>query len=189
MHERRANERVVVADMPALVIDRSQLRCFDATVRDFSRAGCSIISRNVADFPEEFGLQIAEVEDLIIARVLWRSENRAGVVFDWEEQALPDGRKEKRVEVTIPATISNMDGQKQAMCTIREASKSGCRIESEALRQLDNDVLIRIKAMKMSLRGKIVWRDNSTAGVNLLWKVAKKAPMLSEIEAARPPSP
>jgi hypothetical protein len=107
------------------------------------------------------------------------------VAFDWEEQALPDGRKEKRVEVTIPATISNLDGQNQTMCTIREASKSGCRIETDALRQLSNDVLIRIKAMRMSLRGKIIWRDNSTAGVSLMWKMAKKAPLLSEMNVAR----
>lgn len=154
----------------------------------FQPAGCSILSRNAAEFPEEFGLQIAEIEDLIIARVLWRDENCVGVAFDWEEQALPDGRKEKRVEVTIPATISNLDGQKQAMCTIREASKSGCRIETDALRQLSNDVLIRIKAMRMSLRGTIVWRDVSTAGVSLRWKTAKKASVLSEMNPAKPPS-
>ena len=178
MQERRTVERVALGDMPALVIDRCQLRCFESTVKDFSRTGCSIISRNVAEFPDEFGLQLAEMEDLIIARVKWRRDNCVGVAFDWDEPALPDSRKEKRVEVSIPATISNAGSDKLVMCTIREASKSGCRIETEHLRQLDNDVLINIEAMKTSLRGRIVWRDDPMAGVSLMWKTAKKAPRI-----------
>ena len=179
MQDRRTVERVALGDLPALVIDRCQLRCFEATVKDFSRTGCSIISRNVAEFPVEFGLQIAEMEELIIARVKWRRDNCAGVAFDWDEPALPDSRMEKRVGVRIPATISNVDSDRLVRCTIREASKSGCRIETEHLRQLDNDVLISIEAMKTSLRGRIVWRDDPMAGVSLMWKTAKTAPQLA----------
>ena len=178
MQERRTDERVALADIPALVIDRGNLRCFDATVKDFSRSGCSVISRNVAEFPVEFGLQIAEMEELIIAKVMWRRDNCAGVAFDWDEPALPESRVEERVGVAIPATISNADGNRLVRCTILEASRSGCRIETEHLRQLNNDVLINIGTMKMALRGRIVWRDDALAGVSLMWKTAKKAPQL-----------
>src|SRR5690606_13637626 len=103
MHTRPIEAVIARAEAPALVIDRGALRCFDAVVRDFTRVGCTLISRSAPEFPAEFGLQVADFDELIIARVLWQRDNCAGVTFEWDEPALPDSRRETRVGVSIPA--------------------------------------------------------------------------------------
>lgn len=74
-------------------------------------------------------------------------------------------RKEKRVQVARPAWVSGPDGEPRIRCVVRDASPSGCKISSDAILDLPDDVLIHPDGMSQPLRGRIVWRKDNFVGI------------------------
>jgi hypothetical protein len=187
MHDRRADTRALLTHTPALVIDREGLRSFEATVSDFSQAGCSVTSPRVLEFPVEVGLQIRGFEEIIPGRVVWRQRNRAGIEFARADQA-GDDRSDTASTISIAATACNLTGGLRVRCTIEEATRTTCRIASDQIDRLHDDIVIRIKARKVAIRGRIMWRAGDCAGVRLMWKTAGKGTRRPISVADVPPS-
>lgn len=50
-------------------------------------------------------------------------------------------------------------------CTIRDASRTGCKLESQKIDRLDDDVFLAIRGFREPIRGRIVWREGNFAGI------------------------
>lgn len=185
MKERRKDPRMALQEVPALIIDRERLDHINATIRDFSKTGCQILTKEARSLPQEVGLHIEGIEELILGEIVWRTEDVAGVEFRWKESTSSDKRREERFKVSIPVAISNRDGSELVRCTVNEASKSGCRIEVGNIDNLDDDIHVQMRKMDFPIDGRIMWRGDKCAGVKLFWKVAKKAPDAPKIPRAR----
>lgn len=168
------DRRTLTTAFPVLVVDRQRLRCYNARVQDFSKSGCTIRHAQPGKLPEIMSLEIEGMAALINARVLWRKAQRVRVEFLWDEDSRPDNRGERRVAVSIPAHVCNVNGTLAANCVIVEASRSGCRIEGPLVGELDDHVLIKIERIKSPVPGTIVWRDGKRAGIKLLWNTATR---------------
>lgn len=58
---------------------------------------------------------------------------------------------------------------KLADCFICDASRTGCRISSEALSELPDDLLIEIPGLAEPILSLIVWRKDNMAGLEFMW--------------------
>lgn len=186
MPERRTGSRLLFEEMPAVVIDRERLHCVNATVRDFNKTGCQVVCDRLDEFPDQITLQIRGVEEMLLCDVVWRKDGVAGVNFGWTDASGDNKRQEERFKVHIPATIFNRSGKHHARCEISEASRSGCRIEINDMAEFydDDDVHIKIRTMRLPIKGKIIWRGDKCAGVKLHWKMAMKAPNINEVSSS-----
>jgi hypothetical protein len=119
----------------------------------------------------EVGLRIRGFEEIIPGRVVWRQRNRAGIEFARADPA-GDARGDTASTISIPAMACNLTGGMRVRCTIEEATRTTCRIASDHIDRLHDDIVIRIKARKVAIRGRIVWRAGGCAGVRLMRKTA-----------------
>lgn len=78
-------------------------------------------------------------------------------------------RRSARKDVKIAATARDLASSCVINCIILDASKTGCRIKTEKLAELADEVWINIAGMKNPARGKIVWRHADMAGVQFAW--------------------
>lgn len=89
-------------------------------------------------------------------------------------------RAEPRKRVSIPAIISDRGRSQQVDAQICDASSSGCRITSCDIEALPQDVLIKIDSLGKPIKGTIVWRTDSEAGVKFFFDAQKPSdPALS----------
>ncbi len=160
----------------ALIIDQQRLQSAAAKIHNVTRTGCIVEAFSVGEFSDRIGLQFDGIDQLIGGRIDWRKDRVAGVTFEWDTQAQSDNRQEHRINVKIPAIICNRERTLQTDGVIRDASKSGCRIESEDADELPDDVLIKIEAIEWLVKGIVVWRDGNDLGVKLLWDFADEMP-------------
>lgn len=175
MPDRRAETRLQLTNTPALVIDRDSLCSFAVTVSDFSAAGCSVVSARIMELPVEVSLQIKGSGEVIPGRVVWRQSNRAGIEFDLDAAAGGEVGERSNAS-TIPATVRNLKGGVSLRCTIEEATRTTCRIASDAIDQLHDDIAIMIDEKRVALEGRIVWRAEGCAGVRLRRISTRKRP-------------
>lgn len=74
----------------------------DCLIRNISPKGCRLVFAETTALPATFVLSIPTREQALNARVIWRTEKEAGVVFDVPEAVQPASldmaRKIKRLE-------------------------------------------------------------------------------------------
>lgn len=160
----------------ALIVDQQRLQSAAAKIHKLTRSGCIIEAYSVGEFSDRIGLRFDGVDQMISGRIDWRKDRVAGVTFEWHTQAQSDNRQEHRINVKIPAIVCNRERTLQTNGVIRDASRSGCRIEVEDPEELCDDILIKIEAIDWLVKGTIVWRDGNDLGVRLLWDFAEEMP-------------
>ena len=77
--ERRANPRKPILMSGAIQFAGSTITCL---IRDLSISGAALDITNPHDIPERFNLVFRADGTLIPCHVIWREEDRIGVVFD-----------------------------------------------------------------------------------------------------------
>ncbi len=164
----RRHDRYKVA-LPAIVFDRLQQNSLRCMIRDGSISGCKIISRKVADLPDKVLLKITKLDQSINGRIVWRNRGSAGIEFEWEANRSDERRNAPRQEAAIPAVILDYNFNKLADCIICDASRNGCRIASEELATLPDDIRIEIQGLTGSVLARIVWRNANMAGLEFIW--------------------
>jgi len=162
------------AILPVLVVDLIALDCFEASASGFSASGCRIFSNKVLSLTEVIGLRLDGFDKIVKGRIVARSENEAEINFILEEETNGEKRKEKRLKVTIPSRVTDRHGKSGITCTITDASRSGCRIESAKIGSLPEKILIRVAALDLPVPAEIVWRKERQAGVRLIWEFSNR---------------
>lgn len=154
----------------AVVSDRQQENEINCMILEGSISGCKILSRQVSDLPEEILIKISEMSQLIKGRIVWRNHDTAGIEFQWESNRTDERRNAPRQEVSMPAIIMHYDLNKLADCTILDASRTGCRISTDELSELPDDLHIEIPNLTEPVLALVVWRKDNMAGLEFLWE-------------------
>ena len=76
-----------------------------------------------------------------------------------------DKRKERRRRVFLRADLFDINGTPVTECAIQDTSRSGCRIMSDQLHVIPDDIVLTIRGLEETFTGRIVWRNNGEAGV------------------------
>jgi len=160
----------------AQIIDRRRLATTTVKVHNLRKSGCVIETPGFSDFSDEISLQFPGIDQLISANVVWRKNKLTGVTFEFGVKAADDLRGEARTKVSIPVVIYSPDKSWEVTGTIRDASKSGCRVQCEAVDQFPSGVLVKIDAVDRPIQASVVWYNDKDAGLKLLWHTANKLP-------------
>lgn len=74
-------------------------------------------------------------------------------------------RKSERKLVVMRASVTAAKGHPTVDCLIRDASACGCRIISDHLSKLPDDVVVHPEGFEKPMTGRIVWRTGRSAGI------------------------
>jgi len=78
-------------------------------------------------------------------------------------------RTHDRVKVAIHAVVSDREQQNAIRSIIQCASICGCKIISKQVSDLPDEVLIKVSNLDQVIKGRIVWRNKNTAGIQFEW--------------------
>lgn len=77
-------------------------------------------------------------------------------------------RAERRIKSTLHAFATDIEGKYDVKCAIRDVSKKGCRIVTNALADLPEFIYLMPEGFEKPILGRIVWRSNNMAGVEFM---------------------
>lgn len=174
-------------EAPAIVVDLTDMSCFEAFARDISSEGCWLVSNRVDLLKEHIGLQIEGIDKLVRGKVVAFGDDEARVTFHIDTTREGDQRREARRPVLIDAVVCGRTNSASIKCRIVDASRSGCRLESDGIQGLSDDVEIFIPKLDLPIPGTIVWRNGHHAGVSLAWPFETGAALTPNV--APPPVP
>lgn len=173
-----------------LAVDLETLECEEVVASGFSRHGCRVQTAKLKTLNKHIGLRVAGFDKIIKGRITEILEDEVVVSFEYGDEPQTEKRKERRRPVAITAYVSGVEEQASVKCDIIDASLSGCRLSSNALYSLPDDIQLKIKGMDLPVRGKIMWRGAGVAGVKMLWDFTGKKEITSRMGKAKPaPAP
>ena len=174
------------AILPVLVVDLEGLTCIEASASDFNGSGCRILSSRIDELQEVIGLRVDGVDKMVRGQIVSILEDTAEVSFRFTEQTQREKRKEKRKSVRIPVRVCDAAGQALLSCTIVDASKSGCRLQTNDADFLPDQILLTIQGLDLPVMGRVAWRSSGFAGVQFLWQFSSKKE-LAQAKALKTP--
>lgn len=77
-------------------------------------------------------------------------------------------RKDRRRSVFLRAEVFAANGSPVTDCAIQDASRSGCRIISDDVDLIPDDIVLTIRGLGETFAGRVVWRRHSEAGVEFI---------------------
>lgn len=77
-------------------------------------------------------------------------------------------RSERRRKVFLLAKAWGVENKFEIGCTIRDVSRSGCKLESRKINLLDDNFFLAINGFTDPIRGRIVWRKGNLAGIRFI---------------------
>ena len=80
-------------------------------------------------------------------------------------------RKNRRYKLTLPASVSDRQQKNVVPCMIRDGSISGCKVISNKVSELPENVLIKIPNLDQLIEGCIKWRKQDSAGIEFKWGI------------------
>jgi len=165
------------AVLPVLVVDLANLACFEARASKICLSGCRLYAEDLPALHDTVGVRIPGRSQMIKGRVMATRGAWVEVSFEFDGEAPMERRDQRRRTVNIPASISDRMWTTSVECTIIDASKRGCKIQGSELGRLPNEITLRIQGLDLPVRGKIVWRKDDIAGVELMWQFSSKSEM------------
>lgn len=82
-----------------------------------------------------------------------------------------DRRQERRRRVFLQADVCTLDGAQIAHCSIQDTSRSGCKIISDHLSLIPDELVLSIRGLGETFVGRVMWRDGDMAGIEFLNEV------------------
>lgn len=80
-------------------------------------------------------------------------------------------RQERRRRVFLQADVSTLDGAQVGHCSIQDTSRSGCKIISDRLDMIPDELILSIRGLGETFVGRVMWRDADMAGIEFLNEV------------------
>ena len=77
-------------------------------------------------------------------------------------------RSERRRKVYLRAKASGAGATTAIDCTIHDVSRSGCKLKSQQIDSLANDLCLAISGFSEPIRGQLVWQNGNFAGVRFI---------------------
>ena len=77
-------------------------------------------------------------------------------------------RIERRRRVFLQASVSAMDGSQIANCSIQDTSRTGCKIISDELDRIPDELVLSIHGLGETFIGRVMWRDADMAGIEFI---------------------
>ncbi len=77
-------------------------------------------------------------------------------------------RVERRRSVFLQADVSTLDGLRIANCSIRDTSRTGCKIISNDIDHIPDELVLSIRGLDETFVGRVMWRDADMAGIEFL---------------------
>ncbi|GGB36409.1 hypothetical protein GCM10011316_05710 [Roseibium aquae] len=159
----------VDATEDVLVVDFDKLSCVTAVLSNVSSWGARLTGKKIGDLHRNIGIRIGDSDRLVKARVMAVKGQDASIVFPQDEEKVSDKRRERRNSVSIPVTITDREGITEISGLIVDAGANGCRISAKGLTALPDEVMLKIKRFEKPVVGEFAWRNETSAGVRLLW--------------------
>lgn len=82
-------------------------------------------------------------------------------------------RQERRRRVFLQADVCTLDGTQIAHCSIQDTSRSGCKIISDQLALIPDELVLSIRGLGETFVGRVMWRDGDMAGIEFLNEVTE----------------
>jgi len=80
---------------------------------------------------------------------------------------------DERKNVSIPAHITDSNGNDSIECLIRDVCPDGCRLVAKHIHDLPDQLLLTPQGFSQPIEGHVVWRSKSMAGIALDWPDGK----------------
>ncbi|MHA7777603.1 PilZ domain-containing protein [Roseibium sp. M-1] len=157
------------AEEEVLVVDFDTLSVINAVVSNVSEWGFRLTSVDIGELYKNIGVRTKDAGKLIKAHVTSVKGNDAAVVFAKNERSVSDKRREKRNNVSISVKIADMDGITEITGVIVDAGKNGVRVTAKGLTALPEEVLLTMKKFDRPVVAEFAWRNETSAGLRLLW--------------------
>ena len=77
-------------------------------------------------------------------------------------------RVERRRSVFLQASVCAMDGSQIVNCSIQDTSRSGCKIISDELHRIPDELVLCIRGLGETFVGRVMWRDADMAGIEFI---------------------
>lgn len=92
-----------------------------------------------------------------------------------------DQRANDRIKVAIHAVVTDREQQNAVRSMVKDASICGCKIISKQVPDLPDEVLLKVPNLDQLIKGRIVWRNHTMAGIQFEWNAVdpddrRKAP-------------
>ena len=82
-------------------------------------------------------------------------------------------RIERRRRVFLQASVCAMDGSQIMNCSIQDTSRSGCKIISDELDRIPDELVLCIRGLGETFVGRVMWRDTDMAGIEFISDTSK----------------
>jgi hypothetical protein len=83
-------------------------------------------------------------------------------------QDTAEKREERRRSVFLQASVCAMDGSQIVNCSIQDTSRLGCKIISDELDLIPDELVLSICGLGETFVGRVVWRDVGMAGIEFI---------------------
>lgn len=82
-------------------------------------------------------------------------------------------RQERRRRVFLQADVCTLDGTFITHCSIQDTSRSGCKIISDQLNLIPEELVLSIRGLGDTFVGRVIWRSGDMAGIEFLNEVTE----------------
>ncbi len=80
-------------------------------------------------------------------------------------------RQERRRRVFLQADVCTLDGTVISHCSIQDTSRTGCKVISDQVDIIPDELVLSIRGMDETFVGRVIWRDVDMAGIEFLNQV------------------
>ena len=77
-------------------------------------------------------------------------------------------RTERRRSVFLQASVCALDGSQIVNCSIQDTSRMGCKIISDELDLIPDELVLSIRGLGETFVGRVVWREADMAGIQFI---------------------
>lgn len=79
-----------------------------------------------------------------------------------------DRRVSRRRRVFLQADICTLDGMQIGHCSIQDTSRTGCKIISDEIDLIPDELVLSIRGLDETFVGRVMWREADMAGIEFL---------------------
>lgn len=82
-------------------------------------------------------------------------------------------RRARRRRVFLQADVCTLDGLQIAHCSIQDTSRTGCKIISDQIAAIPDELILSIRGLGETFVGRVMWREGDMAGIAFLNEVSE----------------